>query len=287
MVKTRNTGIVDTGFPDIQFNHCIACIPGKSDTTWLETTSDNIQYGETLYIIEGCSVLLVDSSGGKIVSVKQSSAEENSSYSFITGKIYLNGQFDFSGYWKTTGNQKIYVFSQYQENSEFEFKEWFAIRLGAFNKIDNLEISGITNTAVLADTIIISFKGRIEKFAKITRKRIFFNPNILNRINETDIESPENRTYPLLFNYPYLDHDSLVIAIPVGYKLETVPGKTEINAAKSTYQMRHHFKNDSLYYSRKFLRAKKYIDLENYPDYYWFIQDIMKSDKYKFVFKQI
>lgn len=64
-------------FPCPKFNHVILCVPGKTDTTWLECTSKTLPAGYLSAFTDNRNVLLVTESGGYMVGTPKSKPGTN------------------------------------------------------------------------------------------------------------------------------------------------------------------------------------------------------------------
>jgi hypothetical protein len=122
----------------------------------------------------------------------------------------------------------------------------------------------------------------VSNYAQVTGKRLFINPDILNRSTDQLIED-DNRTSGIELNDEKIDIDSIEITIPAGYNVESpfhdvsidskfgkFTATSKVTPGKIIYYRRREF------YSGKF-PPEEYINLVNYFDI------IYKSDHSRIV----
>lgn len=83
---------ISEDFPIYSFNHEVLCIPdltGTQDTTWLECTSQLLDFGSLGYNTAGNVALLLTPSGGKLIHAQITTDKEN--ILSMTQQIHLHG----------------------------------------------------------------------------------------------------------------------------------------------------------------------------------------------------
>ncbi|WP_246147133.1 DUF3857 domain-containing protein [Seonamhaeicola marinus] len=92
------------------------------------------------------------------------------------------------------------------------------------NKYDGIEISDydVKNQKELIKPIIESYKFVKESQADIIGDKIYFSPLFYLRTSENPFKL-ENREFPVDFGYPYTSTYRMIINIPEGYKIESLP----------------------------------------------------------------
>ena len=131
--------------------------------------------------------------------------------------------------------------------------------------------------------MITTFDGTIEKFAAVSKNRIFFNPALLHRETAEDIPKEKERKYPINYNFPFILADTFRVTLPSGYELEAAPDRQDINASFGRYIMDYQLTDKTLEYVR-FLRIdQKQVPPEDYPEYLEFMKTVVKTDKSKIV----
>ena len=108
-------------------------------------------------------------------------------------------------------------------------KQWLAGLLGRYlPKLDLIEHEMDHLNQDIEEPIIVRFKGAVRKFGVRSAKRLFINPNILNRETASDVPREQERKFPIHYRYAFMDIDSLSILIPEGFELEAAPKPEEM-----------------------------------------------------------
>ncbi|MGD9898664.1 MAG: transglutaminase family protein [Calditrichaceae bacterium] len=288
LAKTRDRGTVIKDFPSNQFNHCIAFVPFEDDTLWLECTADFLDIKDMPYKIEGIDALVIKDDAGEMIQTPVAPSDKNRWISSSTAEIYLSGTLNIKSCVKTTGKQKRFFKSlfEYAKNDDKKIE---------LQKIFGNYIPGLTinNYEFLEDgtderVVLINFDGVYEKGVTKSGSRLFINPNIFNRKTSSNIpdEDEDEREFPIHFNYPYKDTDSVRIKIPYGYVLEAAPEMINIDNSFATFKTEFKFEDQYLYFVRFFEYKTNHFSRDLYSEFVGFLKTVVKFDQTKFVFKK-
>ncbi len=210
-----------TGFPSNQFNHAIAQVPLPGDTLWLEcTASAFVPLGYVHDGIAGNDALLIDDNGGHLVKLPNYTPEQNVSYN----KAHVTLQDD--------GSAKVDVDMRYECR---QYEDMLPLMSRTEQQRRDAMLSGINLSAVtLGDFtfterkqsyttphIDVSMQLETRKLANITGSRMFVPVGIFHKI--TVPRALQQRVQPVSIGYGYVDIDTLVVTIPEGYEVETLP----------------------------------------------------------------
>ena len=288
LVGTRDRGVLIKEFPSNQFNHCITFVPLQRDTLWLECTADLLAAGELPANVEGCDVLVVKENGGEIIRTPQSQFDDNLWLSKIEGSLTPSGGFKFTGEITSDGNGSSYLRSNLNGRNPEDRKQWLAGLLGRYlPKLDLIEHEIDHLNQDIEEPIIVRFKGAVRKFGVRSAKRLFINPNILNRETASDVPREQERKFPIHYRYAFMDVDSLSILIPEGFELEAAPKPEEIKTAFGYFRTSYSFSDGKLTYDRIFRQERTHVPLSEYKEYLSFLKRVVKNDKSQFVFRRI
>lgn len=287
LAKTRDRGTVIKDFPSNQFNHCIAFVPFDQDTLWLECTADFLDIKDVPYTIEGIDALVIKDDAGEMIRTPVAPSNKNRWNSTSIAELNSSGNLKIKGCVKTTGKQKRYfkTLFEYAKNDEKKVQ---------LQKIFGDHIPGLTinNYQFSEDgsdekVVSISFDGNYDKAFSKSGSRLFVNPNIFNRKTSSNIpdETVDDRKFPIHFNYPYQDLDSVVIKIPYGYDLEAAPEMINIDNSFASFKTEYNFEDQYLTYVRYFEYKTNYFSRDLYSEYLEFLKTVVKFDQTKFVFK--
>ncbi len=210
-----------TEFPSNQFNHAIAQVPLPGDTLWLEcTASAFVPLGYVHDGIAGNDALLIDDNGGHLVKLPAYTPEQNVS----NNKAHVTLQDD--------GSAKVDFNMRYECR---QYEDMLPLMSRTEQQRRDAMLSGINLSAVtLGDFtfaehkqsyttphIDVSMQLETRKLANITGSRMFVPVGIFHKI--TVPRALQQRVQPVSIGYGYVDIDTLVVTIPEGYEVETLP----------------------------------------------------------------
>ena len=285
LIGTRDRGVLIREFPSSQFNHCIAFVPLKRDTLWLECTADLIAAGHLPAMDEGCDVLVVKEDAGEIIRTPQSTSRDNRQISAITGRLTSLGTFTFSGELSGTGHVATKLRHNLHGNKAEGRKRYLSGQLGKYLPVLDLATYEIDHLNEDFDQPLeVRLSGTSGKFGTRSAKRLFVNPNIVNRATPRDVPREKERQFSVYHSYPYTHIDSLSIDIPEGYALETAPETKEITMPFGSFKTTYRFSDGALHHTRTFALTEKQIPLSQYETYVAFMQEIVKADQTPYVF---
>jgi len=269
-----------TDFPSRQFNHVILCVPLQKDTVWLECTSQNAVLGFMGKWTGNRHALLITEEGGQLVSTKSYTSADNTQTRQITAKLNLDGSLSFQSNTDFAGTEQEDYHDLISANLSKEKMNTYLqnqIDLATFDILKYEYKEERSRNPKVNEKLDV----RISNYGQVTGKRIFINPNILNRVASK--LAMEERTYPIWLKNTYLHYDSVVVEIPEGYKPEAIPAKTEIASPFGTYQVNYKIDGNKIFYSRRMERKNGFFKQETYPDLVKFYEQIFKADRARVV----
>lgn len=119
-------------------------------------------------------------------------------------------------------------------------------------------------------------------YAQITGKRLFIMPNILDRSNVKLLEDTA-RLYPIELNTERLEIDTVVIALPSGYKPESIPKAVDFGNPFGHYRSSVVVQGDQLIYYRSLEINKGQFPAAEYNKLAKFYELVFKADRAKVV----
>ncbi len=283
LMKTRDAGIVYTDFPSNQFNHVLVFIPLGQDTIWVEPTADLLKAGELPPNREGCHVVVIKENSSELLTTPQSQSKYNLETSRIDGTIRSWSGLKFIANLRYTGHDKSRILSLSRTKDRKKIEKYIQDHLGGYESHPELDQYQFNN---LDDQMTLSMSGKFKSFANQTTARIFFNPNIVNRIDFNEDLKEEEREFPLYFSYPYVEIDTIAIKIPFATEIESAPPAIDIDSSFARYKIDYKFVEKELLYVRHFEIKHRLIPANSYNDYVKFMLSVEKNDRKKFVFKK-
>lgn len=263
-----------------QGNHIILCVPLKSDTTWLECTSQDSPFGYLGSFTDDRVVLACTEEGGKLLktpalttaaSLLKRKAELNLDKE---GNVSGNLHTDFSG--SQYDNYRRIISKPTSEQMKLLKEEY---------DIDNIDFSNLKlvqrkdSNPVTSESLDLT----IQKYAPRTNDRVYMVLNAFNKTNS--IPEVRNRTLPVYINRGFTDEDEIMYNLPEGYNIEAKPGDREIKSPFGSYTVSVKVDGKKLIYNRKFVLNNGTYTADKYESLMRFFSDVSSSDNSKVIFK--
>lgn len=265
-------------FPSSQFNHAFLCVPLDKDTIWLECTSQTNPFGYLGTFTGGREVLLITEEGGKVVKTPNYRQEDN----LKSRKVSVDLK-DGNAFLKVTTQYKGLQFEDHNLNfmvyeSKEDQKQWLYGKTKLSNFVINSFGFDIVKDRIPSATERLEIS--ITNFWSPSSKRMFFYPNILNRLN-IEVPNYQSRTSDVWVSQSFIEIDTVEYSFSSNYYLDYNPENVEIKSEFGSYEV--HFSNDEnkVVYIRKFSLNKNVYSKEKYLDFAKFIRKVKQSDNLK------
>lgn len=112
--------------------------------------------------------------------------------------------------------------------------------------------------------------------------RIFLPVNKLNNGGGTPKRKDE-RKYPFKLTFPFVDRDTVVYKIPMGYKPEHIPAPIEITSEFGEYRSELTISGQEIKYARYNMKKAGVFPAEKYAEYVDFKKELIKADNEKLI----
>lgn len=279
-----SNGITMPDFPTVnQNNHVILCAPLKTDTIWLECTSQTAPCGYLGKFVAGRKVMLVTPEGGKLTVTPLLSSAQNLQLRKAEVQINPDGAMQATVRTRYTGYQYDNVSSLFDESKEDQKKEL----------LDDIGIPGLIIDSFGYEVKKTKIPEALEslsmssvKYATKTGTRLFIPMNMLNQRKSIPAKV-DNRRMPVVQKYAFYDKDSIVFQLPKGYQVETIPRSKTLSTEYGEYNSTITVQNDRAIYVREVKIKTGVWPKENYQALVEFYSNIVSNDKAKLVLKEL
>ncbi len=270
---------VRSEFPSDQFNHVILCVPNEQDTIWLECTSQTNPFGFQGGFTGDRGALVVNETGGALVHTTVYNQNDNRQDQHTTITLNETGGASLTFKSICTGLQ----YESYESVltlGESEQKKWLYDRL----EIPSFELTSFKfeQKKQPIPEVSADITASISRYASLSGKRLFFQPNVFNKMSS--IAAPQKeRKFPLALKYPFIDTDTVSIKLPEGYHMEFIPKPVSIESPYGKYEAQVISSENGIIYIRKYSLVKATFPAEQYVEFVKFANKVAEADKIKLV----
>ncbi|NNM23486.1 MAG: transglutaminase domain-containing protein, partial [Flavobacteriaceae bacterium] len=271
-------------FPSLQGNHVILAVPNEDETIWLECTSQDIPFGFLGDFTDDRDVLMVTPEGGKIAHTED--YDHNTNYLITKGNCSLDvdGNISVTARMESSGIQyddRYKVIEAKKDKQDKHYKNYW-------NYIDNISISEME---FVNDREAVMLKESLEfdarSYAGFAGNDMLLNVNILNRSTYIP-KKYKNRQRALSLPRGFKDVDEVVIELPEGYAVKTLPEPIKFEGDFGKYSSEVVVKESGdLIYKRTFEIHEGDFPKESYDAYRKFRRKVAKSDNQKLILSKI
>ncbi|RYE36212.1 MAG: DUF3857 domain-containing protein [Sphingobacteriaceae bacterium] len=264
----ENEEAADRDFPASPFNHVILCVPFKTDTTWLECTSNTQPFGKLGTFTENRNALLITENGGKLVNTPKSSNADNQLNSEVLITLNADGSAKAKVNFTGSGHYRE-VFTEVLPRLKTNQQKEFLIRFFDFRQPSELVYQAVSDSAGINK---INLDLEYEQFYEMSAgSKQFYKPRIFNLCGET-MPTAEKRKSDYYFSCPMQKTCTTTIQLPEGFKLETVPTNVNLKFSYGDYQSTYVYDTASnkiistvkFNLNTQIVPAGKYKDLQEY-----------------------
>jgi len=268
-------------FPSQQFNHVILCVPMTRDTMWLECTSAVLPAGYLSGFTSDRFALIVDESGGKLVRTPKYGLKENIAVRKINASISNDGNLEATSkaFYKAMQQDDLEeLINAYSKEKIMEMlKKLIDLPTYDVSKFDYKE-----EKSSIPPVVDEMLELTVNNYAQVSGKRIFINPNILNR-SYVKLKPDDSRKYDLVLRQEMNDIDSVEIEIPTGYHTEAVPSDQKIESKFGRYLSSTKVSTEKIVYYRQTERFSGRFPPTEYDNLVKYYEQVYKADRSKVV----
>jgi hypothetical protein len=248
LVLTRDAGVIDTTFPNDEFNHVITAVPAGADTFWLDPTCSGCTFGDLPSMDEDIDVLLIDETGGHLVRTPGSDYRDNQVVR--TARVSLDSKLNLSlmGSLTYTGNYAHGLWAELSSKKQEELNRFVDDRLGDVRtplivKDVEVEDSGDTDSSVT-----VRFRAFGKKPLSLLQSTAYLKASPFYQGRRTNSQDIEDLERPLSFRFPMETIDSVTFFWDSSLAVDSViaPPDTVLDESYSLISTHCIVYNDSL-----------------------------------------
>jgi len=273
---------IDNQFSSLQGNHVILNVPLEEEDVWLECTSQTMPFNFLGDFTDDRDVLVVTPNGGVIKHTPVYGEEMNTLTTSAKIVIEPNGRVKAVVDLKSKGlqyDERVYLASLSEEKKELVYLD----RWGCLNglKIEKIEVNEDKNIIELREKVSLVVENYVTKIGE----KYLIQFNMFNRQTSLPL-TYEDRSLPFKTGMSFKDFDVYEFQLPLGMKVDSLPGDFMVESEFGTYEISFELNNDNriLYKRELMIKGGGYSSIK-YAEYRSFIKKIKKKDKLKFVIK--
>jgi hypothetical protein len=274
---------IQPDFPSQQFNHVIVCVPIKTDTIWLECTSQENAFGYLSDFTSDRYALLATAEGGKLVHTPVYKAKDNQQNRNI--KVALSE--DGNAIVEATTEYIGLLSDDYTDIKNLEDRETQQKSLYKAINIPSFELNNfsLTEEKKKIPSAKVKLSLNVRKCASKIGTRLFLTPNLMSVINSVPPVLDKPRQTEVVLKMAFTETDSVTYQLPKNATLEFKPEGTKFENRFGTYQSEFQVKDGSLLYIRKLVRNQGKFPPESYAELIEYYKKVSKADRTQVVLK--
>ncbi|MEZ5040951.1 MAG: DUF3857 domain-containing protein [Saprospiraceae bacterium] len=269
---------VEEDFTTTRFNHMVLHVP--SEDYWLDCTMNDYPPNYLGDHNANRNVMLVTPSGGRLVKTPKLSAEDNQDNHKALITLAADGSAKIAVEIFASGaSQETYRAVEKQLSKE-EKEKWLA-------KASDLPSFSIVSfdieSSMEKPEARFSYSVDVVRYAAKAGKRLFVPFNLIN--NWTHVPpSVENRKHNIFREGAFWDRDEIILDIPEGYTLESIPTeKKRVECEAGYYDLTIEKKENQLICRRELRLEAGEFPATMYDSFRDFFKEIAKLDGMKLV----
>lgn len=268
-----------------QTNHVILRVPLPNDTIWVECTSSTLPLGYTHDAIAGHDALVITEEGGLFCQLPEYSSKENLAESFVEMNIAPDG--------KIKGKMKfiehVHGYGDWHQEMRNNDRKTHIQYITNKVSFSNPRIAEITTSEDISDLPSCTLEADYvaEDVVNISGQRMFI-PLLPLKKGYYSTFTAKNRTLPIDLGNAFSESDSIIINIPTGYTIESLPKAKESLTPYGTLRTKAEKLDDNTiaYTQHVDLTSDRY-DQTEYDQLKAFFKEIASASKAQMVIRKI
>ncbi len=274
-----NLPSADPEFSVNSFNHMILCVPQKTDSIWLECTSQTIDFDYLSNFTENKYALLITDNGGKLVRTPASDPLKNRISTVTDISLTESGSGEAISKIFCMGNFREDLQGISTEKSDKQ-KEYIVNKLG-FKQPDDFAL-------IKKNVQEYELELAIEKIPEFSAGSKMFLKARINGLVHAVLPGANDRTHDYYFDSPKHITDTTVYNLPEGYEVDVLPKKASVENDYVKYQTNFWYNEESkkVYSILNFIIKKNIIPIAQYAEVKEEFNEIVSDGTQKIVIKK-
>jgi transglutaminase-like putative cysteine protease len=267
-------------FPSSQFNHIILSVPLKSDTVWLECTSQNMPAGYLSGFTADRYALMVQEAGASLVRTPKYDYRVNTQYRNVQATVDAEGHAIIHTHTKFKAMAQDDLHGIIHAWAPDKVKEYLnrSISLPQYDLVDFSYQESVADLPVITENLQI----KATHFATVSGKRMFIMPNLFSKTGFY-LGDDTVRKYDVLLQREFQDIDTVTIAVPTGYRTEVLPQPIHMESRFGRYTASAVVAGDRIIYYRHMERYSGRFPAASYAELVKFYEKVYKADRMRVV----
>ena len=268
--------IIQEDFATPYFNHIILKVL-LDEPIWLECTSNISPTGYLGSFTKERPVLLITEKGGIVDHTPSNTEEAQIGATTIaltaTGGATITNQTLFKG----TAHESFRRKAVYASKEEQE--KWFL----KYQNFPSFSIEELTFSA--SDTTAEAQCGytiKVPRYASKAGKRLFIPLNKVNPLGMS-LSKDSDRVHPVALSQTFKETDQIILQLPEGYTIESLPKPTALESPYGTYTTTLEVVDQTIVFKRNLTLPAQQVPAAEYEQLRAFLKAILKADSAKMV----
>lgn len=262
-----------------QFDSEMALVRLNGKEIYLDPGTKFCPYGLIRWIYTSSSAMMLDKNGGTFITVPPATQDKAIVKRLANLNLLEDGSLkgeitvEFKG--GEALERRLEALNTDEAGKtkllETELKHW----LPSEAVIKLLEVQGWESQE---NSLIARFTFEQAGYATTAGKRLLTPPYLFRTSSKDTFTSPE-RTYPVYFPYAFAEVDKVVINVPSGYSVESVPGVRSARLSYAQYQNIEKFEGAQLSSTRTLLVNGVFFPANQYAELKDFFAKVQEGDE--------
>jgi hypothetical protein len=278
-----NAEPADVSFPSHPFNHVIACVPFKGDTTWLDCTDNEQPFGKLGTFTQNRNALLITEDGGKLVNTPKSIVDDNLFKSETQLILQPDGGAKVKVQLWGSGGYREMLFGIMNQKADDQKQS--IIRGLGFKQPSILELKqGEDKDGIKQLDVNMEY----DKFCDIMAgDKQFYRPRVFDLWHLT-IPVLENRKSAYYFEHPMKKVSVTTIDLPPGFEVESMPANASLKFSFGTYDVTYVYNaaKNQIVNTTQFKLTNYVIPAAKYNEMQQYMDNIAKVQNKKLVIRK-
>jgi len=261
------------------FNHEIVCVPMKQDSVWLECTNSFLPAGYLGGFTDDRFVLLIEGDNSRLVKTPAFTINEN--IVNTSGEVLLKSDGNATGKFRQSFNGSFY--GDFLRLKQINEKDRHDAIVGLI-KIPNFQLVNysIQENKTRKPSLELNLQLNLTNNAILLGNSLMLKINQLNTL--TDIPRfVRKREFSLEIRRNRVENDTILVQLPEGFQVETLPGPIEINNDFGSFKSHVILKDRFIQLVRRLEIYKIVAGPERYNEFREFLEKVAESDNAKCV----